>query len=498
MLVGDVYSSAPVSAAAAPVGTLYWAVYPAAQAAPTAVSVITQTVPNGFFATSALTGAEELAHASPTITGLSSSTEYRVAAVFYNAATVSNLVISELFTTETGVVVLTLDSIQQPKLLDNATISVGFTAGLEDLLQSSDLTSVNILAEYIVIADSTEQQTAIDNATVDVKYSISSEPILNSSILNTITLLAKFGLSAQRSAQSNILNNTLLQQTGSLSPEKAEQLQNTDIISLLAKYNITKDSISQAQSLDGSNISAKYSALINKVNQNNLLKELNIDSGFVLLPSSVRSEQLIASMLLTQKGFLATNYFNQNSLLGFLSLTQKHNLPINDLFSFTDLDSTTLDTILFVNADGTTQETYLSLASLEEIKHLESQKLSLSHSLENIATIANNSFILDNFTLNQTVKGLQLIQNHYLSVFSSSQDNILSQAELNWILPPIYFNNVIMGQSSDTVDLTQHHLIDVRNLSSEQLFNVLALGGFMLGSLDGKIVIYALYNGTVS
>jgi len=83
--------------------TIYWAVYPSAQAEPTAADVIAASVANGVHGNEAApTGSGEFS--GTTITGLTPDTSYKLAAVWSDGTSESNVVVSAAFSTSLGTI----------------------------------------------------------------------------------------------------------------------------------------------------------------------------------------------------------------------------------------------------------------------------------------------------------------------------------------------------------------------------------------------------------
>jgi hypothetical protein len=86
-------------------GTLYWAVYPAATAEPTAQQLSDQTAPGYFFSDDPVPFIANGQLTGTVITGLTPSTDYKLSVVWYDGVTYSNIEVTAFTTTSGGILV---------------------------------------------------------------------------------------------------------------------------------------------------------------------------------------------------------------------------------------------------------------------------------------------------------------------------------------------------------------------------------------------------------
>jgi hypothetical protein len=94
----------------------------------------------------------------------------------------------------------------------------------------------------------------------------------------------------------------------------------------------------------------------------------------------------------------------------------------------------------------------------------------------------------------QSIDNVTLTQHNVLAVNAVNQAQSLDAVTLTQE-HVLAINDLLQSIGLQNIDLTQAHILAINDLTQQQILDVMELSGFVIGGLNGTVVVYALLGG---
>lgn len=449
-------------------GYLYWAVYPAATPDPEAMDVVQQFLPGYIYGrdsasvqSGTFTGAE--------ISGLTEGEEYKVAAVWFDGTSLSNLVISAPFTSSSGLTIVPA-SMAQGSALEAASITVKYQASADDVAQTQVLAPTSVAAQYVVTTDELGQASTLETINLSAKNSVTVEPLVSATDLDGVDL-----------TQHHVLA------VGQLSSDVT--LGSPDIA---FKVDVSVDPLALAAYLEGTDLLQRSSITLDEVDQAHSLGAPGITQGHVITPGRLEALQALGQGALTQHHIAALDSLAQTITLGAAVAVPKYTLALASLLSDQALDQPGVSANTLALTDDLSHAVSIANVALTQHYKVAVEDLPTVMALSTVGLTQNYRVPPDEISHAHSAGGVSLVQRHKLVASILRQAQVLRQVGLTQH-HEIATDSIRQAVNLEAPEITLVFPIQVAGLSQAHLLRSGNLD-YLVGvdALTGTVVVYPL------
>lgn len=260
---------------------------------------------------------------------------------------------------------------------------------------------------------------------------------------------------------------------------------------------ITASTVAQGQTIGEVTLTQSHVLQPDGISQSQGAGSLTLTQAHVLPPDSISQAQTAGSVTLTQAHIIVPAGIAQQQSAGSPDLTQEHTLTPDGLAQTQTAGQVTLTAAGTLLIDGLTQATGLSAVDLVQAGVLSIHGISQEQSVAEIDLTQAHALVPAGLTQQQTAGSPSLTQAHQLAINGLVQAQTVEQA-VTAVEDLLSIDGLTQAQGIDSASLTQHYTITPDGLTQAQALQAVTFGGLVVGSLQGKIRIYALYDGDIN
>jgi hypothetical protein len=227
------------------------------------------------------------------------------------------------------------------------------------------------------------------------------------------------------------------------------------------------------------------------------IDNITLTQANVLAVQGVTHGQALDNVTLTQAHTLAANSLAQSQSIDNATLTQANAIVPNSMTQGQSLDAITLTQAHVLVPNGMTQGQSIDAITLLAAGTLDVQSLAHSQTIDEALLTVAGVLSVQGITQAQALEALELVQMHVLAPNGITQGQSVDNATLSAAAQALALDDVSQSQGLDSTTLTQYHVLAVDGLTQAQAIDVCLFGGLVIGELNGQIVIYAAYRGSV-
>lgn len=256
--------------------------------------------------------------------------------------------------------------------------------------------------------------------------------------------------------------------------------------------------VTQSQTLDNVTLTQAHSLTPNALDQSQTLDNVTLTQANVLSIQDAAQSQTLDNVTLTQAQIISVADLTQSQTLDNITLTQAHVLTVADVSQAQTLDNVTLTQANILSVADLSQDQTLDSVTLTIAGVLAINDITTGQTLDNVTLTQAGILAVNELSQGQTLDAVTLTQAYILAINDLTQNQTLDNVTLNVGAYTITPDDISHLQTLDGVTLTQYHVLSVDDLTQSQILDAVTLGGLVIGSLNGTLVVYALLDGELT
>ncbi len=285
---------------------------------------------------------------------------------------------------------------------------------------------------------------------------------------------------------------------GGLTLDSLVQEQTIGVITLTQQHILTVDGVDQEQTLGPVTFSTGASVTPADTEQDQQIDEPTLTQAHVTAPADVDQDQSVDEPTLTQAGSVSPAEVDQEQFVDAPTLTQASSIVPADADQTQEIDAPTLTQAHIIVPAELAQDQVVGSPTIVATGTLLLDDVNQLQTVA-VAVLTQAGIIApDEISQEQVADGVILTQAHIISPDDVTQTVDLESVTLQAFVDALNVADIIQDQTLDGTNLTQFHVFAVDEITQTQAIQAANFGGLVIGSLEGKILIYAAMAGDVT
>lgn len=315
--------------------------------------------------------------------------------------------------------------------------------------------------------------------------------------LGGATLTQKHSLAPAGLSQTQTIGSAALTQAHVLYVDNVAQVSALENVLLTQAHSLAVSSLQQIQSIDGVTLTQAHALAVARIDQAQAIGNAALIQAHQLVVDAIDQAQTIGGVTLSQAGSLDVQDAGQTQSLGSVTLTQAHVIAVAGIAQQQAIDQAAITQAHSLSVDGVSQAQSIESISLAVAGSLAAHDIAHGQTLSGITLTQAGVLSVDDAAQAQSIDAATLTQHYALAVQGLLQNTTISNVTLTEGSLALVVGDINQTQTIDQPALTAHSVLSVDDMTQSQILATVLLGGTVIGSLDGELVMYALMDGEV-